>query len=93
MKAVALRHLGERAGPGIAATDRDHARERLFHRCQIDRRIKGEHARIVDLIPGGWLAADEDSRRAAALRTAYREYLTERLKAPRAFIDEALRVR
>ena len=48
---------------------------------------------IVDLIPGCWLAADDERERAEALRTAYREYLTERLKAPRAFIDEALRVR
>ena len=48
---------------------------------------------IVDLIPGCWLATDDDPEQAEALRTAYREYLTERLKAPRAFIDEALRVR
>ena len=49
--------------------------------------------RIVDLIPGGWLAADDAPEQAAAMRTAYRDYLTERLTAPRAFIDEALRVR
>jgi hypothetical protein len=48
--------------------------------------------RIVDLIPRGWLAPD-DRERAAALRTAYHDYLTKRLTAPRAFVDEALRVR
>lgn len=49
--------------------------------------------RIVDLIPDGWLAADDGPAQTAALRTAYRDYLAERLKAPRAFIDEAVRVR
>jgi hypothetical protein len=48
---------------------------------------------IVDLIPAGWLAGDDSPDLAAALRTAYRRYLTERLAAPRAFLDEALRVR
>jgi hypothetical protein len=48
---------------------------------------------IVDLIPSGWLAADDDIERVAALRAAYHHYLTERLKAPRAFMDEALRAR
>jgi len=49
--------------------------------------------RIVDLVPAGWLAADGDSEQAAVLRMAYRDYLTERLTAPRAFIDEAVRAR
>ena len=49
--------------------------------------------RIVDLIPGSWLAGDDTSTRPDVLRTAYRDYLTERVAAPRAFIDEALRVR
>jgi hypothetical protein len=48
---------------------------------------------IVDLIPDGWLAADDAPEQAAAMRTAYLDYLTERLTAPRAFIDEALSVR
>jgi hypothetical protein len=48
---------------------------------------------VVDLIPGGWLAADEAAAQVATLRRAYRDYLTQRLEAPRAFIDEALRVR
>ena len=49
--------------------------------------------RIADLIPGTWLAGDDVPDRVGVLRTAYRDYLTDRLKAPRAFIDEALRVR
>ena len=49
--------------------------------------------RIVDLIPGSWLAADDDRERATTRRTAYHRYLAERLTAPRAFIDEALRAR
>ena len=49
--------------------------------------------RIVNLVPTGWLGADNRRERVDALRTAYRDYLTERLRAPRAFVDEALRVR
>jgi hypothetical protein len=48
---------------------------------------------IVDLIPVGWLAADDASEPAAVRRTAYRDYLTARLATPRAFVDEVLRVR
>ncbi len=48
---------------------------------------------VVDLIPGSWLAPDDVPERVMTLRTAYRRYLTERLEAPRVFIDEALRVR
>jgi len=48
---------------------------------------------IVDLIPSGWLAVDDAPAQAAATRIAYRDYLTARLATPRAFIDEALRVR
>jgi hypothetical protein len=49
--------------------------------------------KVVDRIPGGWLAADEAAEQVATLRRAYHHYLTQRLVAPRAFIDEALRVR
>ena len=49
--------------------------------------------RIVALIPSGWLAEDDAPERAATIQTAYLHYLTERLQAPRGFIDEALRVR
>jgi hypothetical protein len=49
--------------------------------------------RIVGLLPGGWLAADAAPEQAAVVRAAYRDYLTERLATPRAFIDEALRAR
>jgi hypothetical protein len=48
---------------------------------------------IVELIPSGWLADHDVPERVDALRTAYRDYLTGRLKAPRAFVDEALRAR
>jgi hypothetical protein len=43
---------------------------------------------IVDLIPNAWLEGDE-----ALARSAYTAYLTERLVAPRPFVEEALRVR
>ena len=48
---------------------------------------------VVDLIPGAWLATDDVADRVAARRRSYHQYLTKRLEAPRAFIDEALRVR
>ena len=43
--------------------------------------------RIVALIPGAWL---EDG---APDRAAYRRYLVDRLAAPRAFVEEAIRAR
>jgi hypothetical protein len=43
--------------------------------------------RIVALIPDGWL---QDG---PAQRTAYRDHLVERLTAPRAFVEEAIRAR
>ena len=43
--------------------------------------------RIVDLIPEAWL--DEG----ASQRAAYRRYLVDRLASPRAFVEEAIRVR
>ena len=43
--------------------------------------------RIIDLIPDGWLEGDP-----GALRGAYVRYLIDRLRAPRAFVDEAARV-
>jgi hypothetical protein len=48
---------------------------------------------IVDLIPSGWLAVDNAPEQAPMARAAYRDYLHHRLASPRAFIDEALRVR
>jgi hypothetical protein len=53
----------------------------------------GTVQQIVDLVPGSWLAPDGNPARVAGLRSAYHSYLMERLKAPRAFVDEALRVR
>ena len=49
--------------------------------------------RIVGLIPDSWLDADGGPVHAPALRAAYQQYLTDRLAAPRAFVEEALRVR
>jgi hypothetical protein len=48
---------------------------------------------IVGLIPARWLAEDDAPEQATAIQRAYLRYLTERLQAPRGFIDEALRVR
>jgi len=51
-------------------------------------------AEIVALIPDGWLTPDAaDPVAAATSRTAYRDYLEQRLQAPRPFIEEAVRVR
>jgi hypothetical protein len=47
--------------------------------------------RIIALIPDSWLMAEGADP--TAMRAAYLRYLTARLSAPRAFIDEALRVR
>ena len=47
---------------------------------------------LVALIPDSWLPA-EQAPDAVAIRAAYQRYLTERLAAPRAFLEEALRVR
>jgi hypothetical protein len=48
---------------------------------------------IVEAVPDGWLAPDNAPEDAAAVRAAYHAYLTQRLTAPRPFIDEALRAR
>lgn len=46
---------------------------------------------ILGWIPDNWLSS-ESGHDAAALRSAYSRYLLERLKAPRAFVEEALGV-
>lgn len=43
---------------------------------------------IVDLVPDGWLEGDPQ-----VLREAYVRYLVDRLREPRAFVEEAARVR
>ncbi|HLZ70171.1 MAG TPA: HipA family kinase [Dehalococcoidia bacterium] len=48
---------------------------------------------IVEQIPDAWLEEDEAFTDAAAQRRAYAEYLIERLRAPRAFAEEAMRAR
>ncbi|HEY7295293.1 MAG TPA: HipA family kinase [Dehalococcoidia bacterium] len=49
--------------------------------------------RIVAQIPDGWLQADAEFADLAAQRQAYVDYLIERLRAPRAFAQEAIRAR
>ena len=48
---------------------------------------------IVALIPDAWLTGDARGPDKVADRAAYCRYLEERLEAPRAFVDEALRAR
>jgi len=52
---------------------------------------------IVGLVPEEWLAADAAASGAepdpARRRAAYADYLTQRLEAPRAFAEEAIRAR
>jgi len=48
---------------------------------------------IVSLIPDSWLPVESGFADAAGIRAAYHEYLSLRLQAPRAFVEEALRAR
>ena len=48
-------------------------------------------AAIVEWIPDAWLTAGDAGQDVPALRAAYVRYLTERLAAPRAFVQEAAR--
>jgi hypothetical protein len=59
---------------------------------ELARRLTPEVvAGILDLVPDAWLEGEtSDPGRA---RSAYRQYFTERLSAPRAFVEEAIRVR
>ena len=51
-------------------------------------------ARIVSLIPDGWLAGDEAILSdPARQRAAYIAYFASRLRAPRTFVEEAIRAR
>jgi len=50
-------------------------------------------AEIVALVPEPWLLAKSPFASAAAARDAYTLHLTRRLKAPRAFAEEAIRAR
>jgi hypothetical protein len=55
------------------------------------RRLEPEVvSEIVSWVPESWLLTGESRRDAAAARTAYTEYLLERVRAPRAFVQEAL---
>jgi hypothetical protein len=56
--------------------------------------LTGERiSEIVELIPDTWLTERDPDADAAGARTAYARYLTERLVAPRAFVEEAMGVR
>jgi hypothetical protein len=48
---------------------------------------------IVALIPEEWLAGESELGGANAYRDAYVRYLSARLEAPRAFVEEAVRAR
>jgi len=48
---------------------------------------------IVNMIPDGWLRGDGATAEPAQYRAAYGRYLRERLRAPRAFVEEAAGVR
>jgi HipA-like kinase len=50
-------------------------------------------AAIVRMVPEEWLAADPNGVEPTAARAAYVRYLSERLASPRAFVEEAVRVR
>jgi hypothetical protein len=50
-------------------------------------------AAVVALIPDDWLEPDPRFADAGAQRDAYRQYFCQRLQAPRAFVEEALRAR
>jgi hypothetical protein len=48
---------------------------------------------ILAAVPDDWLKSETDALRPADVRTAYHRYLLERLTAPRAFLEEAVRAR
>lgn len=48
---------------------------------------------IIGLVPDDWLEDDPSFASRAEQRAAYIEYLTQRLVAPRAFVEEAVRAR
>jgi hypothetical protein len=57
-------------------------------------RITPERIReIVALVPDAWLAVDSPFAGVQAARAAYVRHLTQRLRAPRAFLEEAVRAR
>ncbi len=70
------------AGP-IAAADERHA-------ARIDEAVLD---RVVSALPDQWLPDDPTTGDAAAQRRAYVRYLTQRLEAPRGFVEEADRAR
>ena len=60
---------------------------------QLTGRITVERmAALIEQIPSGWLGTAQESD-AIAYRTGYGQYLQQRLTAPRAFLEEAVRAR
>jgi len=54
--------------------------------------LNGDRLRaIVDLVPDAWLLERNAGTDAVRVRESYVRYLTERLEAPRAFVEEAVR--
>jgi len=48
---------------------------------------------IVDIVPDSWLTERDPGADPGRIREAYARYLTQRLETPRAFVEEAIRVR
>jgi hypothetical protein len=48
---------------------------------------------VVALVPDAWLASDKAFASPALTREAYVQHLSRRLRAPRAFLEEAKRAR
>jgi hypothetical protein len=50
-------------------------------------------AGILEVVPDEWLESDGSALQPAQVRASYGRYLTDRLTAPRPFMEEAARVR
>jgi hypothetical protein len=48
---------------------------------------------IVDIVPDSWLTERDPGADPGRIREAYARYLSQRLETPRAFVEEAIRVR
>jgi hypothetical protein len=50
-------------------------------------------AGILEVVPDDWLGSDGSALPPADVRAAYRQYFADRLRAPRPFLEEAVRAR
>lgn len=48
---------------------------------------------VIDLVPGAWLGHESRTEAVSTRRRMYLDYLVQRLRAPRPFVEEARRVR